>query len=250
MGKKRRSESERHDHNHVQSTGERPSRPRASRCTEVSQASSPAHSSSRKTRLGKTLAQRSVRSAFIDVDPPPTRLASGSHHHHAGPDTRHREGEMTLMDQTQGSDMERLWALLSELSAQLSHNRQQTEELHRRADELKVRARGGGAGQPYRQRGTDPLHARRLRQCTLRPGSRCDDSTSTSAKVTRLPVLFRPLWPGPWLRPVHEVANLLWPCGYCRGVRVGARAAQRPTRDGESGVAAREPATVESAQGL
>lgn len=47
---------------------------------------------------------------------------------------------MTLMDQTQGSDMERLWALLSELSAQLSHNRQQTEELHRRADELKVRA--------------------------------------------------------------------------------------------------------------
>ena len=44
------------------------------------------------------------------------------------------------MDQTQGSDMERLWALLSELSAQLSHNRQQTEELHRRADELKVRA--------------------------------------------------------------------------------------------------------------
>ena len=51
-----------------------------------------------------------------------------------------RHGTMTLMDQTQGSDMERLWALLSELSAQLSHNRQQTEELHRRADELKVRA--------------------------------------------------------------------------------------------------------------
>ncbi|GAA5983355.1 hypothetical protein JCM10908_000252 [Rhodotorula pacifica] len=47
---------------------------------------------------------------------------------------------MTLMDQTQGSDMERLWALLSELSAQLSHNRQQTEELHRRADELKAQA--------------------------------------------------------------------------------------------------------------
>lgn len=48
---------------------------------------------------------------------------------------------MTLMDQTQGSEMDRLWALLSELSSQLSHNRQQTEELHRRADELKVRSR-------------------------------------------------------------------------------------------------------------
>ncbi|GAA5920537.1 hypothetical protein JCM1841_003474 [Sporobolomyces salmonicolor] len=47
---------------------------------------------------------------------------------------------MTLMDQTQGSEMERLWGLLSELSAQLSHNRQQTEELHRRADELKAQA--------------------------------------------------------------------------------------------------------------
>ncbi|BGP55753.1 hypothetical protein JCM8202_005682 [Rhodotorula sphaerocarpa] len=47
---------------------------------------------------------------------------------------------MTLMDQTQGSEMDRLWALLSELSSQLSHNRQQTEELHRRADELKAQA--------------------------------------------------------------------------------------------------------------
>lgn len=46
---------------------------------------------------------------------------------------------MTLMDPSQGTEMERLWALLSELSAQLSHNRQQTEELHRRAEELKVR---------------------------------------------------------------------------------------------------------------
>ncbi|GAA5843420.1 hypothetical protein JCM11251_002473 [Rhodosporidiobolus azoricus] len=45
-----------------------------------------------------------------------------------------------LMDQTQGSDMERLWALLTELSGQLSQNRQQTEELHRRADELKAQA--------------------------------------------------------------------------------------------------------------
>jgi len=45
---------------------------------------------------------------------------------------------MTLMDPSQGTEMERLWALLSELSAQLSHNRQQTEELHRRAEELKV----------------------------------------------------------------------------------------------------------------
>ncbi|BGP32411.1 hypothetical protein JCM10296v2_004192 [Rhodotorula toruloides] len=47
---------------------------------------------------------------------------------------------MTLMDQTQGSEMERLWGLLSELSAQLSQNRQQTEELHRRAEELKTQA--------------------------------------------------------------------------------------------------------------
>ncbi|BGP40425.1 hypothetical protein JCM10450v2_004408 [Rhodotorula kratochvilovae] len=47
---------------------------------------------------------------------------------------------MTLMDPSQGSEMERLWALLSELSAQLSHNRQQTEELHRRAEELKAQA--------------------------------------------------------------------------------------------------------------
>ncbi|GAA6063635.1 hypothetical protein JCM10212_002596 [Sporobolomyces blumeae] len=45
-----------------------------------------------------------------------------------------------LMDQTQGTEMERLWALLGELSAQLSHNRQQTEELHRRADELRSQA--------------------------------------------------------------------------------------------------------------
>ncbi|BGP16553.1 hypothetical protein JCM10213_000535 [Rhodosporidiobolus nylandii] len=45
-----------------------------------------------------------------------------------------------LMDQTQGSEMERLWTLLTELSAQLSQNRQQTEELHRRADELKAQA--------------------------------------------------------------------------------------------------------------
>ncbi|BGP24972.1 hypothetical protein JCM10295v2_003892 [Rhodotorula toruloides] len=44
------------------------------------------------------------------------------------------------MDQTQGSEMERLWGLLSELSAQLSQNRQQTEELHRRAEELKTQA--------------------------------------------------------------------------------------------------------------
>ncbi|GAA6058424.1 hypothetical protein JCM3770_000465 [Rhodotorula araucariae] len=47
---------------------------------------------------------------------------------------------MTLMDASQGSEMERLWALLTELSAQLSHNRQQTEELHRRAEELKAQA--------------------------------------------------------------------------------------------------------------
>ncbi|GAA5833432.1 hypothetical protein JCM9279_001521 [Rhodotorula babjevae] len=47
---------------------------------------------------------------------------------------------MTLMDPSQGTEMERLWALLSELSAQLSHNRQQTEELHRRAEELKAQA--------------------------------------------------------------------------------------------------------------
>lgn len=37
------------------------------------------------------------------------------------------------------NELDRLWALLSELSAQLSHNRHQTEELHRRAEELKVR---------------------------------------------------------------------------------------------------------------
>ncbi|GAA5910595.1 hypothetical protein JCM8208_007443 [Rhodotorula glutinis] len=47
---------------------------------------------------------------------------------------------MTLMDPSQGTEMERLWALLSELSAQLSHNRQQTEELHLRAEELKAQA--------------------------------------------------------------------------------------------------------------
>ncbi|GAA5987358.1 hypothetical protein JCM5350_005639 [Sporobolomyces pararoseus] len=45
-----------------------------------------------------------------------------------------------LMDQTQGTEMERLWNLLGELSSQLSHNRQQTEELHRRADELRSQA--------------------------------------------------------------------------------------------------------------
>ena len=44
------------------------------------------------------------------------------------------------------NELDRLWALLSELSAQLSHNRQQTEELHRRAEELKVR--GGEYGDP------------------------------------------------------------------------------------------------------
>ena len=45
-----------------------------------------------------------------------------------------------LLDQTQGTEMERLWILLGELSQQLSHNRQQTEELHRRADELRNQA--------------------------------------------------------------------------------------------------------------
>ncbi|GAA5839267.1 hypothetical protein JCM5353_004122, partial [Sporobolomyces roseus] len=45
-----------------------------------------------------------------------------------------------LLDQTQGTEMERLWNLLGELSSQLSHNRQQTEELHRRADELRSQA--------------------------------------------------------------------------------------------------------------
>ncbi|GAA5889716.1 hypothetical protein JCM16303_007149 [Sporobolomyces ruberrimus] len=45
-----------------------------------------------------------------------------------------------LLDQTQGTEMERLWNLLGELSSQLSHNRQQTEELHRRADELRRQA--------------------------------------------------------------------------------------------------------------
>ena len=37
------------------------------------------------------------------------------------------------------SELDRLWALLSELSAQLTHNRQMTEDLHRRAEDLKVR---------------------------------------------------------------------------------------------------------------
>lgn len=37
-----------------------------------------------------------------------------------------------------GTELDKLWALLGELSNQLSHNRQQTEELHRRAEELKV----------------------------------------------------------------------------------------------------------------
>ena len=37
------------------------------------------------------------------------------------------------------SEIDRLWALLSELSAQLTHNRQMTEDLHRRAEDLKVR---------------------------------------------------------------------------------------------------------------
>lgn len=38
-----------------------------------------------------------------------------------------------------GTELDKLWSLLGELSNQLSHNRQQTEELHRRAEELKVR---------------------------------------------------------------------------------------------------------------
>ncbi|SCV71855.1 BQ2448_4549 [Microbotryum intermedium] len=47
---------------------------------------------------------------------------------------------MTLVDAhlQGGSDLDKLWNLLVELSSQLSHNRQQTEELHRRAEELKV----------------------------------------------------------------------------------------------------------------
>lgn len=36
------------------------------------------------------------------------------------------------------TELDKLWALLGELSAQLSHNRQQTEVLHQRAEELKV----------------------------------------------------------------------------------------------------------------
>ncbi|KDE08824.1 hypothetical protein MVLG_00929 [Microbotryum lychnidis-dioicae p1A1 Lamole] len=49
---------------------------------------------------------------------------------------------MTLVDaHLQGvSDLDKLWNLLVELSSQLSHNRQQTEELHRRAEELKTQA--------------------------------------------------------------------------------------------------------------
>lgn len=43
-----------------------------------------------------------------------------------------------IADQGGQSELDRLWTLLSELSAQLSHNRQQTEELHQRAEELKV----------------------------------------------------------------------------------------------------------------
>lgn len=49
---------------------------------------------------------------------------------------------MTLVDQqNNGSDYDKLWALLAELSQQLSHNRQQTDELHQRADQLKVSSR-------------------------------------------------------------------------------------------------------------
>lgn len=55
------------------------------------------------------------------------------------------------MIQDAPSELERLWSLLSELSAQLSHNRVQTEELHRRAEELKVRPR------PARPGDADPL---------------------------------------------------------------------------------------------
>lgn len=36
------------------------------------------------------------------------------------------------------TEIDRLWNLLAELSSQLSNNRQQTEDLHRRAEELRV----------------------------------------------------------------------------------------------------------------
>ncbi|KAM0749095.1 hypothetical protein T439DRAFT_327591 [Meredithblackwellia eburnea MCA 4105] len=46
---------------------------------------------------------------------------------------------MTVMMDGQ-NDVDRLWTLLSDLSVQLTHNRQMTEDLHRRAEELKVQA--------------------------------------------------------------------------------------------------------------
>ncbi|KAI5480752.1 hypothetical protein MNV49_007158 [Pseudohyphozyma bogoriensis] len=62
---------------------------------------------------------------------------------------------MTVVDQTNGSELDRLWQLLTELSAQLSHNRQQTEELHRRAEELKTQAIHTQTGFTLRRFNTD-----------------------------------------------------------------------------------------------
>lgn len=93
---------------------------------------------------------------------------------------------MTLMDQTQGSEMERLWALLAELSAQLSQNRQQTEELHRRAEELKVRATDAqlSAGLAWAKSADSELPgAHRHKLYTPRRATPSDASTSTSARV-------------------------------------------------------------------
>ncbi|KAM0791232.1 hypothetical protein ACM66B_005713 [Microbotryomycetes sp. NB124-2] len=49
-------------------------------------------------------------------------------------------GTAPLAASNGGSELDRLWALLGELSTQLSHNRLQTEELQQRAEELKNQA--------------------------------------------------------------------------------------------------------------
>lgn len=150
------------------------------------------------------------------------------------------------MDQTQGSDMERLWALLSELSAQLSHNRQQTEELHRRADELKVRA--------------GSLAVQSTVQCLSTRLDWCADSATTfppQAQAVHAQTGFTlrrfnlDVSQGAAPSSLSQSAHTrLMPAIYRRGIRVGTRAAQCPARDGESGASAGEPATLESAQRL
>ena len=62
---------------------------------------------------------------------------------------------MTAAQESPGTELDKLWSLLAELSSQLSHNRQQTEELHRRAEELKTQAVHTQTGFTLRRFNTD-----------------------------------------------------------------------------------------------